>query len=193
MILVKGYITEVDSVNNFVSDITFTLVDEHGRPVAGVASGGYAIVEQSHVGTTEGGYFEIELYPNSDITIPNSTLTTRYRISTTNVHGLDFDIYISGLSTPVWLHECVNTSTVPTAIPPDTRHGLYVLEVGNDGALSWSSFATTGLGDMHSTVYDTESNGTVDDAEKVNGKIVELNVLNVPISTLQASDDFDNA
>ena len=51
------------------------------------------------------------------------------------------------------------------------------------------------VGDMTKSEYDSNFNGVVDEAENavtVNSKQVNLDVLNVPISPLEASDDWDS-
>lgn len=64
----------------------------------------------------------------------------------------------------------------------------------NSGSTTGGS-NTTNTGDMLKSVYDSNDNSKVDLADNaltVNGKYVELDVLDIPISPLEASDDWDS-
>jgi len=192
MIKLHGILTDVEG--NIVPNkkITFTLVNANGENIIDAKDGKLLVVNGQEM-TDNTGYFEVMLYANDPEPEP-----TYYKveIQSSSAYGQvfrSFQIHLDGLSTDVDITDLFDSDNTPLPPTPATDT-YYVLNAKSDGSREWVELPASATGgDVLWSELDSNDDGVVDNAEKVNGKIVELDVNNVPVSQLQASDDFDNA
>ena len=90
-------------------------------------------------------------------------------------------MYASYNATPV-----VNTNFVTGVNATPTTQGSYVLKVDSNGKVIWSTDF------LKLSTYDSNNNGIIDNSELINGHTVSFDVTDVPISMIEAQDDWDN-
>jgi len=188
MITITGNLRSVSSKYIKEETIVFTLIGEYGKSViVPFKVNDHLVVTHDETKSDASGSFSIDLYPN-DLMGGNYS----YKVLLKSLNQ-EFRIRVTSLNQTVDITDLFDLTNTQLPQPDIQSDGMWVLQVSN-GTQSWVKLPDSATGgDVKWAQIDTDGDGTIDNAKKVNGKDVELNVLNTPISDLEASDDFDNA
>jgi len=193
--MVRVFGTIIDAEKNLLSNkiVSFEWVNKKNMPVIGFTSEGI-LVQKGEETTDANGYFEIFLIPNNPA--PNETY---YKIGVEVISNdgyktvISRNIYLDGTVTEVDISQLLIGEPIQV---PDTPivDTLYVLNAKSDGTRVWEVLPVgNGTGDVLWSQIDSDSDGVVDNAKKVNGYTVEMDVTSEEISFLEVSTAWDNA